>query len=233
MTVRVATGMRRMMFPLPPAVVGIPGIALLHFDGTNGSTTFTDVYPKTWTASNGAALSTAQAKFGPSSLLLASNAYISTPSIANLVMTTNDFTLEAQIYPTTLSGSEVIFGKQNSGGAQEGYTYFASGTGLQFFVGIGGTYVGPSGAAGTLTLNTWQHIALVRQGSTFTSYINGVSVQTYSNAGTIGDSGNPLAIGAAGSAGTSPFPGYIDEVKISRVAQYTGNFTPPSGPFAV
>ena len=55
--------------------------SLLHFDGVDASTTFTDVKGKTWTASGSAQLDTAQAKWGPSSLLLGSGAYISRRAI--------------------------------------------------------------------------------------------------------------------------------------------------------
>ena len=45
-------------------------VLLLHLDGTDGSTTITDVKGNTCTTINTAAISTAQSKFGGASLLL-------------------------------------------------------------------------------------------------------------------------------------------------------------------
>ena len=57
---------------------------LLHGDGTNGSTTIIDSSSNNFsvTANNGAQISTAQAKFGPSSIefLSAANTGLSVPS---------------------------------------------------------------------------------------------------------------------------------------------------------
>jgi len=75
---------------------------LLHGDGTNGSTTITDSSPtpKTVTAVGDAQISTAQSKFGGSSLFFNNNFAnaITTPSNAAFAFDTNDFTVEAWIY---------------------------------------------------------------------------------------------------------------------------------------
>ena len=70
-----------------------PG-ALLHFDGGNGSTTFTDALGHAFASSNGATLSTANFKFGTASLALTgSNQSISTPSSTDFDLQ-GDFTIE-------------------------------------------------------------------------------------------------------------------------------------------
>ena len=70
---------------------------LMHFNGTNGSTTMTDNSKNnfTATATNGAALSTAQSKFGGASLFLdGTNDYVSIPNNAEFNFASGTFTIE-------------------------------------------------------------------------------------------------------------------------------------------
>ena len=59
--------------------------SLLHFNGANNSTTFTDESGKTWTPASAAKLSTTAPKLGSASGLFtaASSDYISTPASAD------------------------------------------------------------------------------------------------------------------------------------------------------
>ena len=76
----------------------------------------------------------------------------------------------------------------------------------------------------------WTHVALVKIDTTWTVYVNGV--------GKILGTGTPLpllpsdtlSIGAD-QDGVLGIDAYIDEVRISTVARYTSDFTPPSAPF--
>lgn len=71
--------------------------------------------------------------------------------------------------------------------------------------------VAPKGA---FTDNNWHHIALTRQGTTFTLYIDGALRGTTSYSGAINLSGSSLnSIGADGNGG-APWKGLIDEVEI-------------------
>jgi len=80
----------------------------------------------------------------------------------------------------------------------------------------------------SLSADTWYHLAIVRNGSTTTMYINGSSEGSFSDSfnyleGTprIGD--NMLA--------NSSHSGHIDEIRASNTARYTTGFTPPTAPF--
>ena len=80
------------MFTVGPAFYGGSAdpyaanvISLLHFDGVNGSTTFTDQVPsRSWGRSGTSTISTAQSKFGGSSLNVpvSSNISLSAPTSA-------------------------------------------------------------------------------------------------------------------------------------------------------
>ncbi len=83
-------------------------------------------------------------------------------------------------------------------------------------------------------IGTWVHLALVLSSDVWSLYANGVSQTLDDN--TTGAS-TPAGVFLVGGNIYSTdltldyFNGDIDEVRISDVARYTGNFTPPSLPF--
>jgi hypothetical protein len=84
--------------------------------------------------------------------------------------------------------------------------------------------------AGTITLNTWTHVAWTRSGSSNRLFINGTQVGSTTTDATNYTS-TASFIGASQS-GTLPFAGYIDDLRITKgYARYTSNFTPPSSAF--
>ena len=96
-----------------------------------------------------------------------------------------------------------------------------------------------TGAEGTkvLQLNTWYHVAVVRTGSTWVVYIDGILDSTWTDASALyNDSSGILEIGDC-TAQTEALHGYINEVRISDVARYSGtsttttNFTVPTTAF--
>jgi len=81
------------------------------------------------------------------------------------------------------------------------------------------------------TLYRWQHIALVKSGSTTTLYINGIA----GGSGTVSWVDAPTTIYVGGNPGTYAyyFSGYVSDFRFVRNAVYTGNFTPPSLPLTL
>jgi hypothetical protein len=212
---------------------GAASLALLHLDGTNGSTTFTDVYGSTWTAGGAAAISTTQAKFGQSLGLGGSNDYISTTN--NIFQPAGgDFTWECFGYAMSVGGSKVLFSNQPPGGGNNGMICFLNAGQLTIVAsnaGMTGSLVAQTAGA-TVTTGAWRHYAFVRHGNNFDAYLDGTSQFTVTAAGSIGGNVSGLAIGSASlSSSSSVWSGYIDEARVSNLARYTANFTPPSAPF--
>ena len=203
---------------------------LLHCDGTNGSTTFTDnsPSPKTVTAYNGAAISTAQSKFGGASGLFdGTNDYLVTPTTSAFTFGTSDFTIELGIYQTvsSVSAYKVLVG-DNVYGSVGGWQLYSYNNQLNLWKG-GTEIISPSG---TLTLNSWNHVVWSRASGNNRIFINGTQVGS-----TVSDSTNytstAIYIGAA-KDGYGYYAGYIDEIRITKgVARYTGNFTPQTSAF--
>jgi len=212
--------------------------ALLHFDGTNGSTTITDNSKNNLavTSVNGAAISTAQSKFGGASGLFdGTNDYVSIPA-NSIFQFDGDFTVECWFYCTAASfssGTIGLFGRNtyafNNGGFPR--VAFSSASKLYLTYAANTTMVGTT----TVTLNTWHHIAVVRYSGTITYYLDGVSQGTATYNTSIPATYDILI-------GDSPwssiethdyFQGYIDEFRITNgYARYTGNFTPSTTAFS-
>lgn len=79
------------------------------------------------------------------------------------------------------------------------------------------------------TVGSWFHAAFVMSGGTATIYIDGTSGGTDSRTGDFAGA-SQLNIGISYS-GNADWEGYIDEVRVSGVARYSGNFTPSTSEF--
>jgi hypothetical protein len=79
------------------------------------------------------------------------------------------------------------------------------------------------------TLNTWNHYALVRYGTTVTLYRNGASTGSVTYAGAVGNSSAIVGLCGGTSANAYPIKGYFSDFRVVKgTAVYTSNFTPPT-----
>jgi hypothetical protein len=219
---------------------------LMHFNGTNGSTTFTDssTYSTSCTVNAGVpALSNVQSKFGSSSLHCPPSS--TAPGSVRITNSSNrfifdaDFTIECWAYrePQSWNTYGCLARKDYTGAtgywllriAPDGkYHFDSSGSG--------------SGCALTSTTsysvydNQWVHLCVCRKGTTITLYVNGVAEATATATGIIGSTsatvdGGPMQISEG--AGQEYWTGYIDEFRITKgVARYSSNFTVPAFAFS-
>jgi hypothetical protein len=83
-------------------------------------------------------------------------------------------------------------------------------------------------------LNSWFHVAIVKNSTTITIFLNGTSVYTVSDTNTWTIANSRPRLGANGGFfGAAPLPvtGYLSNVRIvNGTAVYTSSFTPPAGP---
>ena len=198
---------------------------LMHFNGTNGSTTMTDNSKNnlTVTSNNGAAITTAESKFGGTSLLLdGTNDYLSIPDNTPLVLSGGSYTIECWIRPTgNYASYNTIIAKRAASSAWQVYLNITTGF-LSFYDGT------ERNSSVTPTANVWSHIAAVYNVSTINLYLNGVSVLSTAVGNT--DYSSPIYIGSYSTS--QYFIGYIDELRITKgIARYTSNFTPSTTQF--
>jgi hypothetical protein len=201
---------------------------LLHFDGTNGSQSFTDnsPTPKTVTAAGaGATLTTSQFKYGTASLNLsgASGAYVSSASNAAYNLGSGDYTIEGWI--RTGSSAGVFFDRYEPG---------VGGIQLEVLSGVMRQYINGAYrniATTALNNNAWHHIAATRSSNVLRLFVNGVLEGGTTNYTDSVTRNVPVVLGATQS-NTGRFTGQIDDFRLTvGVARYVSNFTPPAAAF--
>ena len=215
---------------------------LLHCDGTNGSTTFTDnsPSPKTVTSNNGAAISTTQSKFGGASAFFdGTNDYLNTPSSAAFDFGTGDFTVEFWVNPSSLGGSAALVGTRTNDTSTtiRWCIFVTTDTGINVLGcdiwSTSDTRIAQFNHQSQISTGQWTHCALVRYGTSFKLYQNGVqSTSGATTSAPVANSSTVVNIGSFINSAISNFNGYIDEIRITKgVARYTSNFTPSSVAF--
>ena len=174
--------------------------------------------------------SVTQAKFNDSSIYFdGTNDSLDIADSSDFDFGTGNFTFEFWCYKTG-SGKMAIFETRPNGGNDHGFNleFNASDKFEWYDASISGTLPRDPSA---ISLNTWTHYACVRNGTTFTMYKNGTSVGTPLT----GDSSSQASDGTPtigeSSAGSNDFQGYLDDIRLSSTARYTGNFTAPTSPF--
>jgi hypothetical protein len=199
---------------------------LLHLDGTDGGTTFTDSSSNAFTLTRGgnAELDTAIVKFGTAAAIWdGSGDFLRTPADTAFTFGTGDFTIEFWSY---------FDGSFNTGasatlmsiGTFRAITYISN---TIRFRTDGGTNLITGNA---LSLSTWYHIALTKSGNDHRLFVNGTQQgSTYTS--TTSYTVDRITFGANNS-GSFNYLGSMDEIRVTKgVARYTANFTAPTQAF--
>jgi len=85
-----------------------------------------------------------------------------------------------------------------------------------------------------ITLNTWYHMAVVRNNSDFYCFINGQLKKHSTISGTFYNPSDVLTIGRHSGQASNYFYGKLDELCISKgVARWTNNFIIPKHPYSI
>lgn len=211
-------------------------VLLLPMDGTNGSTTFTDLSPlsQTVTASGTAAITTAESKYGGAAGDFDGSGYLTvggTSDFKFLHDKTESYTIEAWIYPTSVTGRRAIV-ETAAASAESGVLLELNGDSLSLSIyrGVSGSLTTSSAGASSVTINTWQHISASVTTSDIKLFVDGVLKVTtsWSLAGSSASHQTTLTIGADNISVVGNFAGYIDDLRILRgEALYDTTFTPP------
>ena len=176
-----------------------------------------------------AKISTGQAKFGDTSLLLDG-----TGDAAQIATTTNsfafgtgDYTVEMWLYLTAVNENDQIFDMRTADSSVNPGSYLDSSARPNLYIS-GGVRLTSNTA---ISANTWTHFAICRASGTTRIFQAGQVTGTL-NSDTYNIVAGKLMLGARyNSAGTNNGQGYWEDVRVSKMARYTSNFTAPTAAF--
>ena len=167
--------------------------------------------------------SSTQKKFSNTSMYFDGTSDEITTNGANIAdFGTGDFTVEMWIYASSLSGYNSVVADSE---------YLSSSPPNSWCFYLHGNTVDPwkSGSSmldgGTLSTNTWHHIAWTRASGTMRVFIDGQVVDTATD--TTSFVNGDIIVGS--NKGNYHYEGYIEDLRITKgLARYTANFTVPS-----
>jgi hypothetical protein len=206
--------------------------SLLHFDGADGSTTFTDESDKTWTRYGDAKISIIQYKFENSSGLFDGNGdYISTPNHTDLNFGNDDFTIDTwfrfSVTPNlSNTGACQRIASKGSINAENGSWCFGTYSDkINFAYRIGNNIIDRFSSAVSIGAFSWHHIALVRASGVIYFYLDGISKGSAVCNETLTTTATTTIATRAGTS-LEFFPGNIDEFRLSKgIARWTSDFS--------
>lgn len=207
---------------------------LLNGDGADGSTVVTDRSgsPKAFTAYGSAQISTAQSKFGGSSMKLnGSTDYFQTPANDAFAFP-GDFTIEFWALKSAngSNGYDTALTTDTSNGSASNGWFVELSTSRGFGMWYSSSSVIQASAASPND-GLWHHWAVTRSGSTVRAFQDGVLLASSTSSAAILANG-PFGVGGSQNLYQYRFNGYIDDLRITKgVARYTANFTPPAASF--
>jgi len=206
----------------------------LKFDGSNNSTNFVDSSPNDFLIIpfGTPIISTAESKFGGSSLYLNGSSGLS----LNSINFKSNWTIESWFRTSTAGYTTIIC--QDAGGGNE-WTLLIDPDGSTSYYNLSYPTGNPLFNDNTsVNNNIWHHVAISRDKTSIYFYLDGVRKATVNNLTSFDYSTiTPVRIGFMPNYGRF-FNGYIDNLRISKKAQYTpvlypNGFTLPDVDFNV
>jgi len=180
-----------------------------------------------------AQISTSVKKYGTGSLAFdGTGGYLSVPMSQGFNFGSGDFTVEFWLYAASVNSVGVCAFPSNSSNYASVLVYGSGTTTLALYSSSAGSSwdVANGVTMGTITANSWNHVAVCRQGTSIRLFVNGVLGNTVTYSGSFTGTYTNSFIGDTPL--NSPLNGYIDDVRITKgYARYTANFTPPTAAF--
>jgi len=219
-------------------------LLLLHGDGPVGSTgnfhmvddigdlrpIDIHIQPNVTQGGSAPSISTAQSKFGGSSLVSYDNeghCEFASPEFGDA------YTIEFWFRANNTSGDQFMAGVWG-GSPHGGFTWsvYLNGSTVRTYVWPGSVaYVVNNVNVGTASANTWHHFAISWDGSTYRTFLDGTMGATVTSSTAPNyEQWSTTWVGTVGGT-TSNFAGYIDEYRMSDIARYTSSFTAPTSAF--
>ena len=225
---------------------GVPPPSIL-FHANDDLATDNGTIGVAWTTARGTPVheTTSPIKFGAGSLGLDSGigeGIGTTTDPAGTHLTTDNFTIDVWIYPTTVpttGGSYGVIACKDDASSTRGWVLLIDGdnSGKIGFVARDGTTAYDVYSDAAPTANTWTHVAVTRQGNTMRLFINGtLQADTHSVTGAdFNDNAYAIILGYLPNGGgiIGAYGGYIDEFRmVLGRGQWTNSFTAPTSEYS-
>lgn len=195
-------------------------------------------------ADGGVAFSDVNARFG-SSLSIGgttpggggANVVYSAADSALYDLGAGDFTIEGWMWFNTLPTRPRTMIRISDTADNSEYQWVSDGFGpahsFYFFVAAaapGDQPLNPTGVG--VVAGLWWHLALCRQGDLYRAFVNGIQRAAVTTSYRRQAGLKRVYIGNSRRSFVDAHDGMVDEILIARECLYTGNFTPPSQPYA-
>ena len=211
---------------------GTDTVAMLHMDGADTSTTFTDssATALSHTANGNAQMDTAQSKFGGASGLFdGTGDYLSNTGSTAYRAGTGAFTVDLWVrFSGTPGGTVTVFDTGGDCGGGQGCLAVSVPSAFNaLWVQLVSFSLNEHTFAWSPSADTWYHVAVIRSGTDVKAFIDGTQIGV-----TKTDGGDLNANGTSSFATNTDFPGWIDEGRfVVGTAVWTSDFTAPSSAY--
>ena len=139
-------------------------------------------------------------------------------SSSDFAFGTGDFTIEQWFYKSTSNVNEYLFDFEN-----QLSVFIMAGQVIYYYANIGGSNSG-NVPFGTVEVNQWNHVAIVRQSGVIKLFLNG-ELKHSQNESRNWSSAQNLTIGQYSGGGAYSFEGYMQDFRIYKgAAKYTDEF---------
>jgi hypothetical protein len=198
-----------------------------------GNTDITDVSagstpPKIITPNGNAVVQRVVSKFGGGSISFdGTGDYLSTPDHAHFNFGDGTWTIDMWVRVNALGGEYMLYYQQTDA---SNYMYIkiqADNTVRFGVISDGGHIVILTTPAVINESGRFYHIEVAENGNNYSIFIDGVRQAVTSDTDRPANYTGPVYIGADSMGGQS-LNGYLDEIRVSRIARHTANFTPPA-----
>lgn len=155
--------------------------------------------------------------------------YLAWSPLQNTIFGTGDFTVEFWVNFSNSSGTGFYFLENRNSSQTSTWAFFRNTSDyIEWYTGSSSITSSPTKPSS----NVWNHIAYSRSGTTGKMFINGSQVNSTTDSTNYNVASTYAIIGSRYSL-TEQLNGYIKDLRITKYARYTANFTPPTTTFEV
>lgn len=196
-------------------------VLLLRGDDADGVASLVDhsKYKRSVTIAGNVQVDTAQSKFGGASILLDGvNDYFQLADSDDWEPVSGGFMFSEWIRPAGVGAGLRYLASRQTSGTPTSWVLLQNGSAISLYLSFNNsTWTGnPAITGGTLSANTWHHVAWTRVGNDYKLWLDGSQVgSTYTNSSSFTNASTVLRFGAHTTTDLE-FTGHMDDIRIYK-----------------